>query len=136
MKKFLQIVCASAIALSVVASVKATESKAKPNVLLIIADDLNDWIGPMKGHPQAKTPNLDKLAARGLTFMNAQITAPICNPSRASFMTGRRPSTTGIYDNLQPAFPHIPRRVRAVNAASHEKWFFLVVAFFQLVDAP
>jgi arylsulfatase A-like enzyme len=84
---------------------------AKPNILLVIADDLNDWIGPMKGHPQAKTPNLDKLAARGVTFMNAQVSAPICNPSRASFMTGRRPSTTGIYNNQQPAMAHIPRAV-------------------------
>jgi arylsulfatase A-like enzyme len=86
----------------------------KPNILLIISDDLNDWIGPMKGHPQTKTPNLDKLAARGVTFMNAQASAPFCNPSRASFMTGRRPSTTGIYDNDQPAMPHIPRGV-AIN---------------------
>ena len=83
----------------------------RPNILLIIADDLNDWIGPMKGHPQAKTPNLDKLAARGLTFNNAYITAPICNPSRASFLTGRRPYTTGIYNNQQPAMPHVPARV-------------------------
>ncbi len=68
----------------------------------------------MKGHPQARTPNLDKLAARGMTFRNAQCPAPLCNPSRASFMTGRRPSTTGIYDNDQPAMPHIPRGV-AIN---------------------
>ena len=89
----------------------AERGSGKPNVLLIIADDLNDWIGPMKGHPQVKTPNLDKLAARGVTFMNAYVCGPICNPSRASFMTGRRPSTTGIYDNQQPAMPHIPRGV-------------------------
>lgn len=93
------------------ASITAAESKQKPNVLLIIADDLNDWIGPLGGHPQAKTPNLDKLAARGLTFHNAYITAPICNPSRASFLTGRRPFTTGIYNNQQPAMPHVPARV-------------------------
>ncbi len=55
----------------------------------------------MKDHLQAKTPNLDKLAARGVRFMNAQIMAPICNPSRASFMTGRGASTTGIYNNDQ-----------------------------------
>jgi arylsulfatase A-like enzyme len=89
---------------------QAADAK-KPNVLLIIADDLNDWIGPMNGHPQASTPHLDKLAARGVTFMNAQVSAPICNPSRASFMTGRRPSTTGIYDNFQPAMAHVPRGV-------------------------
>jgi arylsulfatase A-like enzyme len=91
--------------------VQAAAATNKPNVLLIIADDLNDWIGPMKGHPQAKTPNLDKLAARGVTFLNAQVSAPICNPSRASFLTGRRPSTTGIYNNNQLAMPHIPRGV-------------------------
>ena len=80
----------------------------KPNVLLIIADDLNDWIGPLGGHPQAKTPNLDKLASRGVSFKNAYIAAPICNPSRAAFMSGKRPSTTGIYNNQQPAMPHLP----------------------------
>ena len=99
------------LAAGTVASAATTD---KPNVLLIIADDLNDWVGPMGGHPQTKTPNLDKLAARGVTFMNAQTAAPICNPSRASFMTGRRPYTTGIYDNQQPAMPHIPRGV-AIN---------------------
>jgi arylsulfatase A-like enzyme len=88
--------------------------KEKPNILLIIADDLNNWVGPMKGHPQTITPNLDRLAKRGVTFQNAQASAPLCNPSRASFMTGRRPSSTGIYDNDQPAMPHIPRGV-AIN---------------------
>lgn len=114
MKKLTQIFVLFAAMFGVTAFSHAAESKTKPNVLLIISDDLNDWIGPMKGHPQTKTPNLDKLAARGVTFMNAQASAPLCNPSRASFMTGRRPSTTGIYDNLQPAMPHIPRGV-AIN---------------------
>ncbi|MDB6028084.1 MAG: Sulfatase [Verrucomicrobiales bacterium] len=93
----------------VITPVQAASSKTKPNVLLIIADDLNDWIGPLHGNPQVKTPNLDKLAARGMTFRNAQASAPLCNPSRASFMSGRRPSTTGIYDNDQPAMPNLPR---------------------------
>ena len=100
------------LAFPLAASVGRAAEKAlksgPPNILLIIADDLNDWIGPMKGHPQAKTPNLDKLAGRGLSFSNAYITAPICNPSRNSFLTGRRPYTTGIYDNMQLATPHIP----------------------------
>lgn len=93
-----------------IANAEAATTK-KPNVLLIIADDLNDWIGPMKGHPQAQTPNLDKLAARGMTFMNAQISAPLCNPSRASFMSGIRPSTTGIYHNHQFVMPQIGRGI-------------------------
>ena len=76
---------------------------ARPNVLLIAVDDLNDWVGPLGGHPQVKTPNLDQLAARGTTFVNAHCQAPLCNPSRTSFLTGLRPSTTGVYA-LDPWF--------------------------------
>ncbi len=70
-----------------------------PNVLFISVDDLNDWIGPLGGHPQTKTPNLDRLAERGVTFTRAYCQAPSCNPSRASLMTGIRPSTSGVYRN-------------------------------------
>ena len=68
-----------------------------PNVLLIAIDDLNDWIGCMGGHPQAKTPHMDRLAARGVLFNNAHCQAPVCNPSRASMMTSLYPSTSGVY---------------------------------------
>jgi len=61
--------------------------EGRPNVLLISIDDLNDWIGCLGGHPQAKTPNIDRLAARGVLFNNAHCQAPVCNPSRASMMT-------------------------------------------------
>lgn len=67
------------------------------NVLFIAVDDLNDWIGCMDGHPQAITPNLDRLAREGMLFSNAHCQAPICGPSRASIMTGLLPTTTGIY---------------------------------------
>jgi arylsulfatase A-like enzyme len=86
----------------------AETTSTKPNILMIISDDLNDWIGPMKGHPQAKTPNIDKLAARGVTFRNNHCPAPLCNPSRAAIMSGMRPSTTGIYDNQHTWMPHVP----------------------------
>jgi len=69
----------------------------RPNVLMIAVDDLNDWVGCLGGHPQAKTPHIDRLASRGVLFGNANCQAPICNPSRVSLMTGRLPSTTGIY---------------------------------------
>ena len=72
----------------------------KPNVVMIIVDDMNDWIGAMGGHPDTKTPNMDRLAAEGTLFMNAHATAAICGPSRASVMTGLRPSTSGIYGQL------------------------------------
>ncbi|HEX5445779.1 MAG TPA: sulfatase [Pirellulales bacterium] len=73
----------------------------RPNVLFIAVDDLNDWVGCLEGHPQVKTPNIDRLARRGTLFTNAHCQAPLCNPSRASLLTGLRPSTTGIY-GLQP----------------------------------
>ena len=80
----------------------SAEAKKK-NVLFLAIDDLNDWIGCLGGHPQVKTPNLDKLAARGTLFTNAHCQAPVCNPSRTSVLLGLRPSTTGIY-SLQPSF--------------------------------
>ena len=70
---------------------------APPNVLLIAVDDLNDWIGCLGGHPQVQTPNIDRLAGRGVLFSNAHCQSPVCNPSRASLMTGLYPETTGIY---------------------------------------
>lgn len=70
---------------------------AKPNVLFIAVDDLNDWVGCLNGHPQVRTPNIDGLAARGTLFLNAHCQSPLCNSSRSSLMTGLRPSTTGIY---------------------------------------
>ena len=69
----------------------------KYNVLLIAIDDLNDWVGCLKTNPQALTPNIDKLARRGVLFTNAHCQAPICNPSRTSLMLSLRPSTTEIY---------------------------------------
>ena len=71
--------------------------EGRPNVLLISIDDLNDWIGCLGGHPQAKTPNIDRLAARGVLFNNAHCQVPVCNPSRASMMTSLYPESTGIY---------------------------------------
>ena len=72
----------------------------RPNVLFIAVDDLNDWVGCLGGHPQAKTPNIDRLAEKGVLFDQAHCAAPLCSPSRTSIMTGLRPSTTGIYGNL------------------------------------
>lgn len=74
-----------------------SKEQISPNVLLIAVDDLNDWIGVLGGHPQAKTPNMDRLASRGVLFSNAHCQAPVCNPSRASLMTSLYPSTSGIY---------------------------------------
>jgi arylsulfatase A-like enzyme len=82
---------------------------ATPNVLFIAIDDLNHWVGHLGRHPQTKTPNLDRLASQGVTFTRAYCTAPSCNPSRASLMSGLRPSTTGCYVNSQDWRPGIPQ---------------------------
>ncbi|HVE61294.1 MAG TPA: sulfatase, partial [Chitinophagaceae bacterium] len=71
-------------------------------MLFIAVDDLNDWVGPLKGYPGVKTPNIDRLAKKGMTFKKAYCSAPACNPSRASLLTGVRPSTSGVYHNSQP----------------------------------
>src|SRR5947199_10059 len=65
-----------------------------PNVLFIAIDDLNDWVGCLGVHPQARTPNIDRLATRGVLFSNAHCAAPLCNPSRAAVFSGRQPFET------------------------------------------
>jgi arylsulfatase A-like enzyme len=71
----------------------------EPNVLFIAVDDLNHWVGHLERNPQTKTPNIDRLATRGVTFTHAYCAAPVCNPSRAALMSGLRPDSTGVYDN-------------------------------------
>jgi len=83
-------------------AISANSTANMPNVFFIAIDDLNDWIGCLGGHPDVKTPNLDRLAQRGVLFTNAHCSAPACNPSRASLMTGILPSTSGVYHNPQP----------------------------------
>ncbi|MFI4851204.1 MAG: sulfatase [Gimesia chilikensis] len=84
--------------------VEAAETE-RPNVLFIAVDDLNDWISCLGGHPDCKTPNIDRLASRGLLFTNSHCAAPACNPSRAALLTGIRPSSSGVYLNSQPWRP-------------------------------
>ncbi len=80
----------------------APPAKEKPNVLFIAVDDLNHWVGHFGRNKQTKTPNIDRLAAMGVTFTNAQCAAPVCNPSRTALLSGKRPGTTGVYDNGNP----------------------------------
>ena len=76
---------------------------SRPNVILISIDDLNDWVEPLGGHPQVKTPAIKALAERGMSFRNAHCQSPLCNSSRTSVFTSLRPSTTGVY-GLAPWF--------------------------------
>ena len=77
----------------------ADTSINRPNVLFIAVDDLNDWVGCLGGHPQARTPNIDRLASRGVLFEQAYCSSPLCNPSRMATMTGLRASTIGVWGN-------------------------------------
>jgi uncharacterized sulfatase len=80
------------------ATLFAADAPRKSNVLLLIADDYNVSMG-CYGNPIVQTPNLDRLAARGVRFERAYCQQPLCNPSRASFMSGLRPNTTTIQTN-------------------------------------
>ncbi|WP_146209259.1 sulfatase [Coraliomargarita sinensis] len=109
------LICSLLLALTVSANALVAKSQEpKDHILLITIDDLNDWIGCLsdtiesrhnrkhavgEGHPQANTPNLDRLARRGVLFTNAHCQAPICRPSRTSIFSGLRPTTSGIYGN-------------------------------------
>ncbi len=71
----------------------------RPNILFIVADDLNSWIEPLGRHPNVKTPNINKLASQGTIFTKAYCAAPYCNASRMSVFSGLLPINTGVYDN-------------------------------------
>ncbi len=101
-------------------AVEAADAARTPNVVFIAIDDQNDWIGHLGGHPLAKTPHLDDLAARGTTFLNAHCQAPLCNPSRTSLMLSLRPTTTGIY-GLAPWFRSLDRWKDRVTLPQHFK---------------
>jgi arylsulfatase A-like enzyme len=90
------------------------EKEGSPNVLFIAVDDLNSMLGFLDGYSGAKTPNIDRLASSGVIFSDAHCQAPLCGPSRASLMTGLRPSTTGIYGMISDD------KIRSENLATKD----------------
>jgi arylsulfatase A-like enzyme len=97
----------------------AIEKRASPpNVLFIAVDDLNDWVNCLGDRQGVHTPNIDRLAARGVLFTNAHCAAPSCNPSRVAMMTGIAPSSSGIYHNGQD-WRRSPRLAKAVTLPEH-----------------
>ena len=94
--------------------------REKPNVLFIAIDDLNDWITPLGGHPQAKTPNIDAFAATAVNFRKNYCTSPGCAPSRASVMTGMHTYNSGMYSNYQD-WRKVPKLENAITLGEYFK---------------
>ena len=96
---------------------KKTPTQKKLNVLMIIVDDLNDYIGAF-GDPQALTPNIDKFVTQGVRFTRAYCQYPVCGPSRASFLSGLYPESSGVIDNTAYLRDENPA---AINMFEHFK---------------
>ena len=95
----MKLLCYFLVSLTALAITSSAQGADKPNVLFIAVDDLNHWVGYLGRNPQTKTPNIDRLAGRGVRFTRSYCAAPVCNPSRAALMSGLRPSTSGVYNN-------------------------------------
>ena len=106
--RYLRIIFALTLLAGTMVSCQQTKHIDRPNVLFVSIDDLNDWIGVMGGHPQARTPMLDKFSEGAVMFANAYCSNPACNPSRTSIMTGLAPHTSGVYSNYQDWREAIP----------------------------
>src|SRR5210317_1331600 len=92
----MKILITLALVLLTISSIHAASTDpARPNVVLIVCDDLNDYVTGFGGHPQAATPNLEALARTGVAFSSAYSNNPVCAPSRSSFLTGIYPHTSG-----------------------------------------
>jgi arylsulfatase A-like enzyme len=112
--------CCLGLSLSLAAGLSSlAAAESRPNILFIAIDDLRDWIGCLGTQPAARTPHLDRLAARGTLFTRAYCPAPWCNPSRTALLTGVRPSTSGVYTHYHVPWRDSPVLKHAVTLPRH-----------------
>ncbi len=112
----------SMLGLSIVLAALPVQGAQRPNVLFLVSDDLNNFLGAY-GDPRAKTPNIDRLAARGVRFEHAYCAFPLCGPSRNSFLTGLYPNSSGILKNAQIFRQTIPSHVPLPQAFRQAGYF-------------
>ena len=91
----------------------------KPNVIVILTDDLGYGDLGIHGHPHIETPNIDALAMTGLRFTNFYSAAPVCSPSRVGLLTGRSPNRAGVYDWIPPANGNNPQQKKDARELVH-----------------
>jgi N-acetylglucosamine-6-sulfatase len=118
----LSVTCASP---SQTPSTAAPSSSARrPNIVVVLVDDMRWDEMRVAGHPFLETPNMDRLAREGARFTNAFATTPLCSPSRAGFLTGQYPHTNGIIDNTARPSHDLPVFPKALQRAGYRTGFF------------
>lgn len=117
----IRMIVATLVLCSFASSLEAADAK-RPNVLFIVSDDLNNMLG-CYGDPLAKSPNIDRLAARGVRFDRAYCAFPLCGPSRNVLLTGLYPNSTGIFANQQIFRQTIPSQQSMPQAFRNTGYF-------------
>jgi arylsulfatase A-like enzyme len=122
----LRVAASLAVALAIGSCTLVEQPSRRPNIVVVLVDDLRwDDIG-VAGHPFVETPNIDRLAAEGTRFLNAFAATPLCSPSRASILTGQYVRTNGIIDNTarDSASHQLPTFAIPLQAAGYRTGFF------------
>jgi len=120
---------------------------ARPSVLLINVDDWNDWNQVLRGHPQAITPNIERLAKKGVTFSNTICASPVCFPSRTALFSGIHPARSGCISNFNwrnSWRTYVPDAVTLPRHLAHHGWQTIGIAkqltgeteLYKLADDP